>query len=210
MKSVRRLSIVLLTIYLLNLTMIPLQAQNTSVLFKDMNMILDDVSFYSGVRIVVFFSPSCYACKEEVPTLKKIEENYNVSIFMLDVHQPLTNETLVDFIDEMDIPEEWTLGFVTDASYYGFNISYFPVTIVLDDEGRIAADILGAASYLFLEDSVVNAIEHNTDEYFTDRIEDPGSKLDVIFIVVGVIVAAVVLYFLIKSIPPKKKKEEVD
>lgn len=192
---------------LLNNTNLSLEAQGTSISFQDINLNLDDVNNYNGVRMVVFFSHTCYACKEEVSTLKEIDDNYNITIFMLNIYQASNNDSLVAFKDEMEISDLWILGFITDETGLEFNITTIPTIIILDDLGRIVADILGTASYSFLEKCIVNAIEHNTDEYFTERREDPGSKLDVIFIVIGVIVTAIVLYFLVKSFPPKEKNK---
>ncbi|MHA1199721.1 MAG: TlpA family protein disulfide reductase [Candidatus Heimdallarchaeaceae archaeon] len=207
-KFTNKIAFVLIFLFVLNLSLIPVQSQGASIPFRDMEIQLDNVENYSGVRIVVFFSHTCHACKEEVVTLKQIDDNYNVSIIMLDIYQASVNDTIVDFIEETEAYENWIYGFVTDESYDDYNITLIPTTVVLDELGRTAADIGGIVSYRFLEKSVVNAIEQNTDKYFSERAEDPGGYLDVIFIVIGVIISAVVIYFLVQSIPPRKKKEE--
>ncbi|MCE7741862.1 MAG: hypothetical protein GOP50_05345 [Candidatus Heimdallarchaeota archaeon] len=207
-KLLNKLTFFLIALFVFNLSISPTHAQATSITFRDMDIELDDVNNYGGVRVVVFFSHTCQVCKEEVATLKQIDNDYNISIFMLNYFQASENDTIVDFIDEANAPDHWIYGFMTDGTIIGFNIVSVPVTVVLDELGRIVGDMVGAVSYRFLESVVINAIEQNTDEYFTERREDPGSNLDVIFIAVGVIISAVVVYFLVQSIPPRKKKEE--
>lgn len=197
----------LLLLFTANFSLISVKAQNTSIPFRDMEIQLDDVDNYGGVRIVVFFLHTCSACKNEVSTLKEIDADYNVTIFMFDIYQKSTNDTLLEFKEETDAPDQWIFGYVTDESYEEFDPSPIPVTIVLDELGRIVSDIVGIISYISLKEFVVNAIEQNTDQYFTVRKEDPGNYIDVIFICIGVIVSAIVVYFLIQSLPPRKKKQ---
>ncbi len=204
-KIIQKLSFFAIVLFLLNLLITPAHAQATSIPFKNINQILDDVDNYDGVRLVVFFAHNCHVCKDEIDTLKQIDNNYNVSIIMLNFYQASDNETIVDFIDETNAPLSWIWGYMSDQAQEDFNVDKVPIIIILDDLGRIVADILGASSYKFLESNVVNAIGQNTDEYFTDRQEDPGGYSEVIFIVVGVLISAVVIYFLIVSRPVKKE-----
>lgn len=206
MKIKPSIIVFVIAVTLLNLPILPTEAQGTSIEFKDMYIQLDNVDNYSGVRIIVLFWDGCYSCKEEVDTFKQIDQSYNVTIFFLNVVQASTNDSNEGFIEETEAPSSWIFGYLTLASEEQLNITYVPVIIILDDEGYIAADIQGPASYNFIETCLVNAIEKNTEEYFTERREDPGDYTAVIFIVVGVIISAVVIYFLVKSFTMRKKQ----
>lgn len=199
---------IITAIFVLNTITFPLQAQGTSITFSNMEIEPDDVNNYGGVRLVVFFWDKCHACIEEVSTLKLIDQEYNITIIMINVIASSVNNTNLEFIEQTDIPEEWVLGYITPETEVTFAPNPVPVTIVLDEEGRIAADIGGVVSYRFLEQCIINAIDQNIEEYFTERTEDPGGYASVIFIVIGVIVSAVVIYFLVKSFLQKKNLEK--
>jgi len=198
------LRFLIIAVFLLNLNTTLTSAEGTSVSFLDLENNSNDVDNFAGVRIVVFYYVSCHSCIEELPILKEIDANYNVTFFMIHYFEYSNNQTILNFIEDHSLPAYWIYGYITEETKENFQIEYTPTLIILDDVGRIAADILGVTSYKFLEHSVVNALEQNTDDYFTDRREDSGGYADVVFIAIGVIVSAVVIYFLIKSFPKKR------
>jgi len=193
---------------MLNMIILPIQAQGTSISFWDMNIQSDDVDNYSGVRIIVLFATGCYSCKGEVDTFRLIDQEYNVTIFFLNVYQASDNTSNEEFIEDTEAPSSWIFGYLSVTSEEQLNITLVPVFIILDDEGTIAADIQGPARYSFIETCLINAIEKNTEEYFTVRTQDPGGYLDLIFIVIGVIISAVIIYYLVMSFTRQRKQKK--
>jgi len=192
--------IVLSLTFLLYTSSIGSSASNTSVVYWDMNMELDDVNNYEGVRLVVFFLPTCPSCIDELLVLEQIDANYNLTIFMLDVYKQPTNQRLIDFKNNHTLSDDWIIGYSTDQTNSYFDLYSVPTLVVLDDLGRVVAFIEGQASYSFLETKILDAIDHNTDNYNTEYNEDPTNQITVIFIIVGVGITAVVTYFLVKTI----------
>lgn len=175
-------------------------ASSTSVLFWDINMELDDVSNYEGIKLVVFFLPTCPSCIDEILILEQIDANYNLTIFMLDVYKQPTNQRLIDFKNNHSLSDDWIIGYSTSETNSFFDLYSVPTLVVLDDLGRIVSFIEGQASYSFLETKILDAINHNTDNYNTEYNEDPSKQITAIFIIVGVGITAVVTYFLVKTL----------
>ena len=94
----------------------PAEGADTSITFWNMQMIRDNVKNYEGIRIVVFFLPFCGHCIDELDVLKKIENDYSVTIFELDISKEETNQTLIEFKKNHTIPDSWVLGYSTDES----------------------------------------------------------------------------------------------
>ncbi len=170
----------------------------TSITFWNIEMNMDDVDDYEGVRIVVFFLPGCGNCINEIDILKDIDNDYNVTIFELDADKESTNQTLIDFKNNHTIPDSWILGYSTDSSENYFHVSGVPTSVVLDDFGRIVAVIVGYTSYNTFETAIDDAINHRTENYNTD-FSDPTEQLKALFIIIGVGVGVIVIYFLVKS-----------
>lgn len=175
-------------------------APNTSLVYWDINMELDDVNNYEGVRLVVFFLPTCPSCIDELLVLEQIDANYNLTIFMLDVYKQSTNERIIDFKNNHSLSDDWIIGYSTSETNSFFDLYSVPTLVILDDLGSVVALIEGQASYSFLETKILDAINHNTDNYNTEYNEDPSNQITAIFIIVGVGITAVVTYFLVKTL----------
>ncbi|TET75909.1 MAG: hypothetical protein E3J43_07570 [Candidatus Heimdallarchaeota archaeon] len=192
--------IVLSLAFLLYASSLVSNASDTSVVYWDMNMELDDVNNYEGVRLVVFFLPTCPSCVDELLVLEQIDANYNLTIFMLDVIKQPTNERLIDFKNNHSLSDDWIIGYSTGETNSFFDLNSVPTLVLLDDLGSIVALIEGQASYSFLEAKILDAISHNTDNYNTEYNKDPSNQITAIFIIVGVGITAVVTYFLVKTL----------
>lgn len=175
-------------------------ASNTSVFYWDINMELDNINNYEGVRLIEFYLPTCPSCIEEILILEQIDTNYNLTIFMLDVYKQATNERIIDFKNNHSLSEDWIIGYSTSETNSFFDLYSVPTLVVLDDFGRVVSFIQGQASYSFLETKILDAINHNTDNYNTEYNEDPSNQITAIFIIVGVGITAVVTYFLVKTL----------
>ncbi|MHA2255714.1 MAG: TlpA family protein disulfide reductase [Candidatus Heimdallarchaeaceae archaeon] len=181
------------------LTSFPAKGADTSITFWDMEMTVDNVRDYEGVRIVVFFLTTCGHCINEIDVLKDIDDDYDVTIFELNARKESTNQTLIDFKANYTIPDSWILGYSTDESEDFFQVIGVPTSVVLDDLGRIVAVISGFISYNTLESKIDDAINHRTENYPTDYVPDQPDQLRGLFIIIGVGVGVVVIYFLVKS-----------
>ncbi len=199
-KSTSRWFIVLSLAFLLYASSFVSSASNTSVIYWDMNMELDDVNNYEGVRLVVFFLPTCPSCIDELIVLEQVDANYNLTIFMLDVYKQATNERIIDFKNNHSLSDDWIIGYSTSETNTFFDLYSVPTLVILDDLGSVVALIEGQASYSFLETKILDAINHNTDNYNTEYNEDPSNQITAIFIIVGVGITAVVTYFLVKTL----------
>ena len=163
-------------------------------------MELDNINNYEGVRLIEFYLPTCPSCIEEILILEQIDTNYNLTIFMLDVYKQATNERIIDFKNNHSLSEDWIIGYSTSETNSFFDLNSVPTLVVLDDFGRVVSFIQGQASYSFLETKILDAINHNTDNYNTEYNEDPSNQITAIFIIVGVGITAVVTYFLVKTL----------
>ena len=168
-------------------------------------MEVDDVANYGGIRIVVFFLPTCSHCINEIPALKQIDSNYNVSIFMLDITLKSTNQSLNDFKTTHTLPANWTMGYTTADTNTFFDLYSVPRLVILDDLGRVVDYLFGEQDYETLASKMEDAISHNTDNYNPDFGDDPSNKILIrnLFIIIGVGVSAVVIYYLVRSIMEK-------
>ncbi|MCG3227666.1 MAG: hypothetical protein H7645_12170 [Candidatus Heimdallarchaeota archaeon] len=184
-------------------TSFPAKGADTSITFWDMLMTVDNVRDYDGVRIVVFFLPTCGHCIDEIDVLKDIDDDYDVTIFELNARKESTNQTLIDFKANYTIPASWILGYSTDESEDLFQIGGVPTSVVLDDLGRIVSVLIGFTGYTTLESKIDDAINHRTENYNTDYDTDPFQQLRALFIIIGVGVGVVVVYFLVKSFRSK-------
>ena len=198
-KNTSKWSIVLSLAFLLFASSVVSSASNTSVFFWDINMELDNINNYEGVRLIEFYLPTCPSCIDEILILEQLDTNYNLTIFMLDVYKQATNERIIDFKNNHSLSEDWIIGYSTSETNSFFDLYSVPTLVVLDDFGRVVSFIQGQASYSFLETKILDAINHNTDNYNTEYNEDPSNQITAIFIIVGVGIAAVVTYFLVKT-----------
>ncbi|MCE7747887.1 MAG: hypothetical protein GPJ51_05780 [Candidatus Heimdallarchaeota archaeon] len=175
-------------------------ASSPSVFYWDINMELDDVNNYEGVKLIEFYLPTCPSCIDELIILEQIDTNYNLTIFMLDVYKQTTNQRLIDYKINQSLSDDWIIGYSASETNSLFDLYSVPTLVVLDDLGRVVSFIEGQASYSFLETKILDAISHNTDNYNTEYNEDPSNQMTAIFIIVGVGITAVVAYFLIKTL----------
>ena len=126
------------------------QADNISITFWNLNLQMDDVNNYGGIRLVVFFLPTCPGCISEMSVLKDLDDNYNITIITLDPQYESSNQTLLDFKTDYTLPNDWIMGYSTEEANSKFNITLVPTAVVLDDLGRVVALIEGSTSYEFL------------------------------------------------------------
>ena len=199
-KNTSKWFIFLCLAFLLFASSVVSSASNTSVFYWDINMELDNINNYEGVRLIEFYLPTCPSCIEEILILEQIDTNYNLTIFMLDVYKQATNERIIDFKNNHSLSEDWIIGYSTSETNSFFDLNSVPTLVVLDDFGRVVSFIQGQASYSFLETKILDAINHNTDNYNTEYNEDPSNQITAIFIIVGVGITAVVTYFLVKTL----------
>ena len=169
-----------------------------------MNMELDNVVDYDGVRIVVFFLPTCPHCIDELPILKQIDSNYTLSIFMLDITLKSSNQSLIEFKTTHALSDNWTFGYTSDDTNRYFDLNSVPRKVVLDNISRIVDVIMKEEpNYEKLESKVIDAINHNTENYNPDFNKDSSIQIRNLFIIIGVGVSAVVIYFLVKTLVNK-------
>jgi len=184
------------------LSLVPSKAANTSITFWNMEMLLDDVNNYEGVRLVSFFLPTCPSCINELDVLKELEQNYSITIFELDAQKQSTNQTLIDFKGDHSLPDEWVLGYSTDESEIYFEIDRVPSIVILDDNGDVAAVIKGSASYNTLSEKIEDAIHKRTTNYptnYSNTNKRSDNMLLAFAIILGVGITVVVGYFVVKG-----------
>ncbi|MHA1668224.1 MAG: TlpA family protein disulfide reductase [Candidatus Heimdallarchaeaceae archaeon] len=186
---------------------ISLTFAETSIAFTNIKMENDDVKYYSGVRLVSFFLPTCPHCVAELPTLKQVDQNYNITIFQLDVQEESTNQTLLDFNSTHELPSSWILGYSKDSAEEDFNIYSVPTLVLLDDNGTLVKIFQGETNYDTLATSIEDALSHRTENYTTTTSTNGTTNPDtLLYIIIGVafIVGLAVIYFLILSFQKKK------
>ncbi len=202
-KKLSKIAISFYFAFLLVLTISGIEASSINITYWDMNMELDNVVDYNGVRIVVFFLPTCPHCIDELPVLKQIDSNYNLSIFMLDIALKSTNLSLIDFKTTHVLSDNWTFGYTSADTNAYFDLISVPRIIVLDNLSRIVDLVRGETNYETLESIVLDAINHNTENYNPDFNKDSSIQIRNLFIIIGVGVSAVVIYFLVKTLVNK-------
>jgi len=189
--------------FLLAFSILGIQASSINITYWDMEMELNDVVDYDGIRMVVFFLPTCSHCINELPVLKQIDSNYNISIFMLDITLKSTNQSLIDFKTLHLLSDNWTFGYTTTDTNAYFDLNSVPRIVVLDNLSRVVDYMRGEQTYETLESKVLDAMNHATEKYNPDFNNDSSVLVRNLFIIIGVGVAAVVIYFLVKTLVNK-------
>ncbi|MHA1347854.1 MAG: TlpA family protein disulfide reductase [Candidatus Heimdallarchaeaceae archaeon] len=178
------------------------QGVSVSITFTNIEMEDDDVLYYEGIRIVIFFRPDCPSCHNQIETLQELENDYVLSIFALNVDAESTNATLVDLIIDLSLSSNWTLGYASSQAISTFELTVVPSQVILDNNSEIVAVTEGYFDYESIEAKILDAINHRTDNYIENPIENPITDneglVTALFIIIGVAVATVVVIFLFR------------
>ena len=169
-----------------------------SIPFTNINMETDDVLYYEGIRIVLFFKPNCPSCHNQIETLQELENNYMLSMFALNVDSEPTNATLLDLIGDLSLSSNWSLGYASSQAISTFDLTVVPSQVILDNNSEIVAVTEGYFNYETIEIKILDAINHRTENYSENPVSDSGDLLTALFIIIGVAVATVVVIFLFR------------
>jgi thiol-disulfide isomerase/thioredoxin len=172
---------------------------NTVITFLDADKNPDNTDNYDGIRLLQFFLPFCPGCIAEADVLEQISQNYNVTLFGLNVNRDDPKEILLDFKANHSLSDEWIFGFSTLETERMFDIRRVPTLVILDDLGNIVDGVIGSVDYSYIETRIQYAINHMTESYNTEFYPDPKPITVAIFIIVGTTVGVLVLYFLVMS-----------
>lgn len=106
------------------------------------------LSDHKGERVVVnFWATWCPPCRAEIPDLKKLNDNHEVTILALNMTQSEENEEKVDdFVDEFDMDFPVLKDTEGDVSL-NYEIAAYPTSYYIDSDGHIQHIALGAMNY---------------------------------------------------------------
>ncbi len=185
---------------------------NTSIPFITLNYSADDVVNYHGIRLVLFFSPSCPHCSLETDYLVEYDKttNYSITFFALSVDYNNSNATLLQYRNYHNFSSTWILGFATNETIIRFNMKLIPFIIILDDAGYIVAIFEGLTSIDMVNNKIKAAIDHNIEEYDTKPIQDNNDLLKALFVILGSGIILTVIYFIVKIITETIKTKRIE
>lgn len=114
---------------------------------------------YDGkVVLVNFWATWCAPCREEMPALSRLQENYGSEGLRVLTISDETRKTLQNF--EHDPPLETTSGYLPDPSKLPEPFDRMqrgrPVSFLIDRQGRIQGRYVGARSYEFFEQAIAS------------------------------------------------------
>ncbi len=210
MINLKRLKLltVLLTCYILIFGIVFARSvfSDIGIPFLDIDKNSDNTNNHEGIRLVQFFLPFCPACIGEAEVLEQINQNYNVTIFGLNVNKNDPKEILLEFKANHSLSDDWIFGYSTLESERMFDIERVPTLVILDDLGNIVDGVQVSVDYDYIETRIQYAINHETDSYNTEFYTGQNPTLVAIFIIVGTTVGVLVIYFLIMAIFRSKKE----
>ncbi|MHA1869107.1 MAG: TlpA family protein disulfide reductase [Candidatus Heimdallarchaeaceae archaeon] len=173
-------------------------ASNVSISFINKDNEYDDVTYYSGVKIVFVYLPTCPNCHQEIDEIKEVENAYNITIFGLSAKFNESNEQILDYKEENNLSDSWIMGYVTNKTIVDYKIRIVPFLIILDDFNTVVAIFEGFAYATTIEEKVKIAINHETDQYISNPQQDNSDLLKILFIIVGIGVSIIVIAFVVK------------
>lgn len=118
------------------------------VLFKDSNgKVIDLASLKGKVVFINFWATWCPPCRAEMPSInklyKKYKDNKNVVFIMADVDGTIESSTAFMKKKGYVLPVHIPVSSIPEAYFSGS----MPTTIILDKQGRLSFDHVGAADY---------------------------------------------------------------
>lgn len=91
--------------------------------------------------LIHFWSVSCYLCKEAMPEINEIRDQYDDELNVLAVHMPRSEDDLdVDVIKQMALGHDITQPIFVDGEHKltdAFENKYVPAYYVFDAEGKL-------------------------------------------------------------------------
>lgn len=107
------------------------------------------LSDYEGEKVIVnFWATWCPPCREEIPDLQKLYDNYDVEILAIDLTE---TESSLDVVEEFVYDEfEMTFPVLLDETSEVANmyqVMAYPTSYMVDTEGYIQFLAMGAMEY---------------------------------------------------------------
>jgi len=210
LKNIKQFTI-LLTFFILFSGIISTNSvfSNISISFLDIDKNSDSINNYEGIRIIQFFLPFCPSCIGEAETLELINQNYNVTLFALDVNRGDSKELLLEFKTNHSLSNDWIFGYSTLETERMFEIDRVPTLVILDDLGNIVDGVKGSVDYSYIVTRIQYAINHETENYNTEFYTPNNSLTTAIFIIIGSSVGVFVIYFLVIVIYRGRKEAKL-
>ncbi len=204
-KKQKRKNAFLLTIAIIFIFNASLHAMaNNGFDFYNYNLEEDNIINYEGIKCVFVYAIDCPACKTYLETVKQLDENYSnysITFFAMDANntEPENNQSLIDYKQIANLPDDWVQGYAKIGSLYEYNIQVVPFTIIYDKHNNIVAVISGSANYDYLEKRLEYAINEETEKYETKPSQDATDFIKVVFIFFGIVAVFITGYFLYQS-----------
>ena len=142
----------------------------------------------SNVVIINFWGTWCTPCVNELPHFDEIAENYASDVTVVAVHSTTVGGMSPEDFVNTYYPESKMI-FVRDSKsenslsddYYSAlgGESTYPMTVVLDRNGIVTDNFIGALSYSELEDAIEKALASDTDDIDPNTLRvggDVGKK----------------------------------
>lgn len=179
---------------------------STRITFLDADKNPDNTDNYEGIRLLQFFLPFCPSCIEEASVLEQIKENYNVTLFGLNVNRDDPKEILLEFKANHSLSDDWIFGYSTFETERMFEIKKVPTLVILDDLGNIVDGVQTSVDYEYIETRIQYAIDHLTESYNTEIYTGQNPITLAIFIIIGTTIGVLVTYFLVMSFFRSRKE----
>jgi len=173
-------------------------ASNVSISFINTEGENDDVTYYPGIKVALVYLPTCPNCHLEIDEIKAVENNYNITIFGLSAKFNETSEPLLEYKEENNLSDNWIMGYITNKTIVDYRIRIVPFIIILDDYNYIVAIFEGFTYASTLEEKIKIAINHETEQYISDPLQDNSDLLKILFIIIGIGVSILVMVFVVK------------
>ncbi len=129
-----------------------LGAQAVDFTLKDLDGQEVSLSDYKGKKVFLnFWATWCKPCKEEMPEMEKIHQNYeDVAILAINLD---TDEDIQGFMDEHGLSFKALLD-VDEEVNKQYQVVSIPTSFFIDEEGIIRKKVQGILDYEMMEENI--------------------------------------------------------
>ena len=123
---------------------------------SDDHFVLEDA--YGHVTVLNFWATWCGPCCKELPYFQQLKDFYGDEISVLAIHANLVTDDVADYLSDYDYTMPFALDETGDILNSLGGSMMLPVTVILDESGRIIYNEAGSMTYEKLDELVAPLI----------------------------------------------------